>query len=134
VRGDAPPPELSFAALSPRLSGTSGWIETGRFFASYAHQSDGDLVVLALPSGVTRQTGTLGRWILFLVTLNDVVSAAIIVLLSIRVHARSPCSSLRCNGFRMAISQASGVHAPPMSFSTSAMASIVCWKAYASGR
>lgn len=86
VLGDTPPPELSFAALTPQLSGTSGWLETGRFLASYAHQSDGGLVLLALPSGVTRQTGTLGRWILFLVVLNTVVSAAIIVLLSIRVH------------------------------------------------
>jgi class 3 adenylate cyclase len=86
VLGDTPPPELSFAALAPRLSRTSGWLENSPFLTSYARQSDGSLVVLALPSGATSQTGTLGRWILFLVMLNTVVSAAIIVLLSIRVH------------------------------------------------
>jgi HAMP domain-containing protein len=86
VLGDTPPPELSFAALSPRLSGTSGWLESGPFLTSYARQSDGGLVLMALPFGAMGQTGTLGRWILLLVMLNAVVSAAIIVLLSIRVH------------------------------------------------
>jgi hypothetical protein len=27
VRGDTVPPELSFASLTPRLSGTSGWLK-----------------------------------------------------------------------------------------------------------